>query len=366
MLRPRHHIIFPLERLRSRRPPEYQRRGRRRDADERHRLKVGAVGVARLEPGPLELIGEIVDRQAPRRSSPARAPRIRRTTASSCAPAAERDRSPAADRSARAATPKAPGCGGAFGPMQADAREARPSASAADEARRRRWLRCVTVARCASGGERQRRSSSWFSVISRPPIRSSVASARIFVALTISSIAAVLVGLVREFELARPVRDAVRHAARSARRACDRRYRGSRSARRGVRARSAIDRSSAAITGESSGVRVGCTTIEIAEVEADAVGRRRRPDRRASSSRASSRRTLPRSEIAGRTPRGRGRRRTGVWMPSTGCPPSMPLTLIVARRGTGGTTGTAVVATRATAAGRRAPTAAAGSCRRSR
>ena len=59
MLRPRNHVVFPLERELTRALREHQRRGRRSDADERHLLNVAAVGVARLEADLLELIDQV-------------------------------------------------------------------------------------------------------------------------------------------------------------------------------------------------------------------------------------------------------------------------------------------------------------------
>ena len=63
VLRPRDDIVFPLERLLLGPFPHHERRRRRRDADERHPLDVGAVGVARIEPGPFEVIDQVLDRE---------------------------------------------------------------------------------------------------------------------------------------------------------------------------------------------------------------------------------------------------------------------------------------------------------------
>ena len=97
------------------------------------------------------------------------------------------------------------------------------------------------------------------------------------------------------------------------------------------------------MTGESSGVCVGCTTIRSRSVEphARAPAPATRADERRRSP-ASPRRSLPRSGTADRRPPGSRSATHGVWMPPTGWPPSMPLMLIVACRAPAGTTGTAV------------------------
>ena len=63
VLRPRHHVVFPLQRLLLRAFLEHERRRRRRDADERHVLEIRPVSVARLQAGFLELIGQVGHRQ---------------------------------------------------------------------------------------------------------------------------------------------------------------------------------------------------------------------------------------------------------------------------------------------------------------
>ena len=63
VLGPRHHIVFPFQRQLAAALLEHERRGGRRDADERHLLHVRAVAVSRLQAKLLELIDEIADRQ---------------------------------------------------------------------------------------------------------------------------------------------------------------------------------------------------------------------------------------------------------------------------------------------------------------
>jgi len=63
VLRPRDDIVFPLERAALASLLEHERRRRRRDADKRHLLDVGAVGVAGAEAEHPELIDEVADRQ---------------------------------------------------------------------------------------------------------------------------------------------------------------------------------------------------------------------------------------------------------------------------------------------------------------
>ncbi len=63
VFRPRDDIVFPLESVLLLPFCEHERRGRRRDADERHLLNVRPVGVAGLQADLHELIDEIVHRQ---------------------------------------------------------------------------------------------------------------------------------------------------------------------------------------------------------------------------------------------------------------------------------------------------------------
>jgi hypothetical protein len=59
MLRPRDDIVAPLERPGLAALLEHERRGGRRDADERHLLHVGAIGVAGLEANLFDLVNEV-------------------------------------------------------------------------------------------------------------------------------------------------------------------------------------------------------------------------------------------------------------------------------------------------------------------
>ena len=121
VLGPRDHIVVPLQALLLRALLEDERRAVRRDADERHLLDVGAVGVAGLETDLRELIDQVLDGRALRPWCRGRGLRTRRTTASWCAPAPRRRRCPAAGRSASAgcAARSSAVVSGAFGLEQA-------------------------------------------------------------------------------------------------------------------------------------------------------------------------------------------------------------------------------------------------------